>query len=196
MSEEHSEALEGRIFFLEKQEIVVSDFDASEFILDIGGGGAGIIGQMKGKQVVAIDPSKRELQEAAAGPLKVVMDAGDMLFLDDAFEVVTSFFTLMYIRSSEHESIFEEVFRVLASGGRFLIWDVDLPQRLDAEKDVVAFYLNIKLPDREIETGYGTKWPEQRQGLPYYKEKAERVGFISSAHGQNGRVFFLELQKP
>jgi ubiquinone/menaquinone biosynthesis C-methylase UbiE len=196
MSEEHSEVSEDSIFFFEKQEVIVNDFDASRLILDIGGGGEGIIGQMKGKQVVAIDPNRRELEGAADGPLKIVMDAGDMLFLDDSFDVVTSFFTLMYIKGPEHEKIFEEVFRVLVSGGRFLIWDVDLPRCLDEEKDIVAFYLNIKLPDREIETGYGTKWPEQRQGLLYYKEIAGRVGFIASDHKENGRVFYLELQKP
>ena len=196
MSEEHSEVSEDRIFFLEKQEVIVNDFDASRLILDIGGGGGGIIGKMKGKQVVAIDPSRRELEGTDDGPLKIVMDAGDMLFLDGAFDVVTSFFTLMYIEGSDHEKIFEEAFRVLVSGGRFLIWDVDLPQCSDEEKDIVAFYLTIKLPNREVETGYGTKWPEQRQGLPYYKEIAERVGFIASNHEESGRVFSLELQKP
>ena len=196
MSEEHPDASEDRIFFLEKQKIVVNDFDASSFILDIGGGGEGVIGQMKGKQVVAIDPSRRELQEAADGPLKIVMDARDMLFLDDTFDAVTSFFTLMYIKGSEHESVFAEVFRVLAPGGRFLIWDVDLPQCLDKDKDIVAFYLSIKLPDRGIETGYGTKWPERSQGLPYYEEIAKRAGFIVSARWGHGRVFHLELQKP
>ena len=196
MSEGHPEVSEDRIFFLEEQEVKVNDFDASGFILDIGGGGEGIIGQMKGKQVVAIDPSRRELEGTDDGPLKIVMDAGDMLFLDGAFDVVTSFFTLMYIEGSDHEKIFEEAFRVLVSGGRFLIWDVDLPQCSDEEKDIVAFYLTIKLPNREVETGYGTKWPEQRQGLPYYVEIAERVGFIASNHEESGRVFSLELQKP
>ena len=196
MSEGHSEVSEDRIFFLDSQQVIVDDFDASRLILDIGGGGEGVIGQMKGKQVVAIDPSRRELEEAADGPLKIVMDAGDMLFLDDTFDVVTSFFTLMYIEGSEHEKVFEEVFRVLMSKGRFLIWDADLPQCLDEERDIVAFHLNIKLPDREVETGYGTKWPEQRQGLPYYREIAERVGFIASHHKEDGRIFYLELQKP
>ena len=196
MSEEHPEVSKDRIFFVEKQEVIVNDFDVSGLILDIGGGGEGIIGQMKGKQVVAIDPSRRELEEAAEGPLKIVMDASEMLFLDDAFDVVTSFFTLMYIQASDHEKTLEEVFRVLVSGGRFLIWDVDLPGCLDEEKDIVAFYLNIKLPDREIDTGYGTKWPEQRQGLPYYMEIAERVGFITSDHKESRRVFYLELRKP
>jgi len=196
MREKHSEVSEDRVFLLEKQKVIVNNFDASGLILDIGGGGEGIIGQMKEKQIVAIDPNRRELGEAASGPLKIVMDAGDMLFLDNAFNVVTSFFTLMYIEGSEHEKIFKEVFRVLVSEGRFLIWDVDLPQSLDEEKDIVAFHLNIKLPEREIETGYGTKWPEQRQGLPYYKEIAERVGLTVSDHKESGQVFYLELRKP
>jgi ubiquinone/menaquinone biosynthesis C-methylase UbiE len=95
MSEDHPQFSEDQIYFFEKQEVVVHHFDASRFILDIGGGGEGIIGQMKGQQVVAIDPNRRELEEAAEGPLKVVMDAGDMLFLDASFEVVTSFFTVI-----------------------------------------------------------------------------------------------------
>jgi len=196
MSDEHAEASKDHIFFLEKQEATVDGFDALGLILDIGGGGEGIIGQLKGEQVVAIDPSKRELAGAPDGPLKIVMDAREMLFLDSAFKTVTSFFALMYIRGSEHEQVFKEVYRVLVSGGRFLIWEVELPPCLDKETDVVAVRLNIKLPDREIETGYGTRWPEQMQGLPYYKEIAERVGFVASAHKESGRVFSLELQKP
>jgi ubiquinone/menaquinone biosynthesis C-methylase UbiE len=127
---------------------------------------------MKGQQVVAIDPSRQELQEAADGPLKIVMDAGELMFLDGTFDVVTSFFTLMYIKSSKHQKVLGEVFRVLTSEGRFLIWDAELPRCLDDSKDIVAFYLSIELPDRKIETGYGTKWPESSQGLAYYKKIA------------------------
>jgi ubiquinone/menaquinone biosynthesis C-methylase UbiE len=196
MSEDHPQFSEDQIYFFEKQEVVVHHFDASRFILDIGGGGEGIIGQMKGQQVVAIDPNRRELEEAAEGPLKVVMDAGDMLFLDASFEVVTSFFTLMYINGAKHEKVFQEAFRVLESGGRFLIWDVELPPCLDEGKDIVAFFLNIKLPDREVETGYGADWPEQTQGLSYYMELAEKVGFTVSDQKENGRLFYLKLRKP
>lgn len=41
-------------------------------ILDIGGGGEGIIGQVLGDKVVTIDKLKEELEEAPEGPLKVV----------------------------------------------------------------------------------------------------------------------------
>ena len=139
MSDQPPEISEERLFFFEKQEIVVNDFDSAGYILDIGGGGEGVIGKLKGKQVIAIDPSKRELEEAAAGPLKIVMDARDLQFLDGSFSTATSFFTLMYIKAPDHEKVFNEVFRVLAPGGVFLIWDVIFPQRPDANKDVAVF---------------------------------------------------------
>jgi SAM-dependent methyltransferase len=196
MGAEQPEPSEDSIYFLEKQKVSVGAFEACGFILDIGGGGEGIIGQVKGKQVVAIDPSRRELLEAADGPLKVVMDARDLMFLDETFGVVTSFFTLMYIKGPEHGKVFREVLRVLEPGGRFLVWDVELPARQEEARELVAFYLRVLLPDREIDTGYGTHWPAQIQGLAYYKDLAEVVGFDVSAHEQNGRVFFLELRKP
>ena len=45
-------------------------------ILDIGGGGEGIIGKLKGEQVVAIDPNKRELEEAARRPRSGIVHLG------------------------------------------------------------------------------------------------------------------------
>ena len=99
MSECH--ASEEEILFLEKQEVTVENFDALGHILDIGGGVEGIIGVLKGSQVVAIDPSSRELKEAAPGPLKIVMDARELKFLDDTFNTATAFYTLMYIHSGE-----------------------------------------------------------------------------------------------
>ena len=73
MEDHHPEISEDRIIFFERQEVVVDDFEAPGYILDIGGGGEGIIGRLKGEQVIAIDPNRRELEGAAGGPLKIVM---------------------------------------------------------------------------------------------------------------------------
>jgi len=62
MTDHHPEISEGRLFFFEKQEIVVENIDASGYILDIGGSEEGIIGRLKGEQVIAIDPNRRELE--------------------------------------------------------------------------------------------------------------------------------------
>ena len=66
---------------LDTQEISLSDFPASGWILDLGGGGEGVIGQLKREQVIAIDPNRSELEEAAEGPLNIVMEAKELQFL-------------------------------------------------------------------------------------------------------------------
>ena len=59
MRDDHHPIIEEeRITYFEKKEIIVEDFAASGMILDIGGGGEGVIGTLKGKQVVAIDQSR------------------------------------------------------------------------------------------------------------------------------------------
>ena len=196
MSKNHSEQNMDHIFFLEPQEIVINDFDANGFILDIGGGGEGVVGQLKPDQVIAIDPNQKELEEAAEGPLKIVMDAADLKFLDNAFQTVTSFFTLMYIKNDQHEKVFQEIFRVLDTGGRFLVWDLEIPTCLDESKDVVAAYLKVKLPDKEIQTGYGTRWPEKSKDFTHYKSIAEKVGFVVEWQEINGHMIQMALTKP
>jgi len=49
MSDHQREVSEDRIFFLEKQEVAVNDFDAPGYILDIGGGGEGVIRKTEGR---------------------------------------------------------------------------------------------------------------------------------------------------
>lgn len=196
MSEDHPEISEDRLFFFEEQEVIVSDIDAPGYILDIGGGGEGVIGRLKGERVVAIDPNRRELDQAPAGPLKIVMDATDLRFLDGAFSAATSFFTLMYIKGSDHQKVFGEVFRVLQPSGRFFIWDVIFPLRLDPEKDVAVVSLLVKLPDEEIAAGYRHLWPVEGRDLSYYMRLAKDAGFNVVAQDVKDRAFFLELQRP
>ena len=194
MNEGHT--ADENVLFWPMQDIVVDDFDASGHILDVGGGGEGVIGQLKGEQVIAIDRQRRELEEAAPGGLKIVMDATDLQFLDCTFETVTAFFSLLYIQDGDNRRVFGEVFRVLVPGGRFLIWDAALPTRPDTDKDVVAVMLTVKLPGREIQTGYGVRWPSEERGVAYYVRLAQGVGLEVIGQRQDDRLFYLELRKP
>ncbi|UCE21095.1 MAG: class I SAM-dependent methyltransferase [Candidatus Aminicenantes bacterium] len=179
-----------------RQTVTVEDFSAEGFILDIGGGGEGVIGQLKGQQVIAIDISKRELEEAPPGPLKIVMDARDLKFLDNTFNTATVFYTFMYIASSDHQKVFEELQRVLTPGGRLLIWDVIFPERTDKTKNTALFLFTFKLPDREIGTGYGVRRPEGEQGLAHFIELAKKTGFKIVSYKEKDQSFFLEVEKP
>jgi len=185
-----------RFYRFEQQEVEVKDFEAKGYILDIGGGGEGVIGRLKGEQVIAIDISKRELADAPAGPLKVIMDARDLQFLDATFNTSTSFFTLMYVDGSDHPAVFSEIYRVLVPGGRFLIWDVLYPKRTDPDIDIAVVPLEVKLPGEKLGTGYGGGWPEKGRDLAYYIALAETIGFEVISQNEDDLVFYLELKKP
>ena len=196
MEEHHPEISEGRLFYFEQEEVIIEGIHDADLILDIGGGGEGIIGKLKGRQTIAIDLNKQELEEAALGPLKIVMDAADLQFLDESFNTVTSFYTLMYIKDRDNlRQVFTEVYRVLKEGGRFLIWDGILPQRETMDKDVAVFMLAVKLGEDVVNTGYGTLWPEEGRRPTYYVEMARNAGFEVVLQKEEGRRLFLELRK-
>ena len=197
MEQYHAEALENRIHFFPRQEVVVEDFPADGYVLDVGGGGEGIIGILKGERVVAIDVHKCELEEAPAGPLKIVMDATRLQFLDAAFGAATAFFSLMYVRdTSDIQKIFGEVFRVLRPGAPFLVWDASLPRRVDERKDFYGIRLSVRIAGREIRAGYGQPWSRQKRTLPFYLNLARDAGFRVVEQKADRRVLFMRLQKP
>ena len=188
-----------KMHIYERQDFVVDDFQASGHILDIGGGGEGIIGQMKPAQVIAIDLSKRELEEAPPGPLKIVMDATDLKFLDASFDTVTAFFSLMYMRPEIQKKAFAEAFRVLRPGGRWMVWDAAIPLALEKDTRGPVFRFRFHLPGKVVETGYGTLWPDKAMDLDYYKTLAREAGFRIIRAGEQPGVFqtlTLELHKP
>ena len=180
----------------EQVALEVEDFESEGFILDIGGGGEGVIGRLKGKDVVAIDIRRDELEEAVEGPLKIVMDATDLKFLGDSFNTATAFFSLMYVRSQEDQrKIFEEIWRVLNSGGYFHMWDVDLSERPETDKEMYVVFLRYRVGEDEIGTGYGQRWPDEPRSRGYYIALAEAVGFRLIRSEQNKHTFYLLLQK-
>jgi SAM-dependent methyltransferase len=187
-----------KMHVFERQDLRVDDFEASGYVLDIGGGGEGIIGRMKPNQVVAIDLYKRELLESPPGPLKIIMDATDLKFLDESFATVTAFFSLMYMKPDVQRKVFAEAYRVLKPGGRWLIWDAVLPATLDPSTKGVIFRFTFQLPGESVRTGYGTFWPEKPMDLAYYRSLAEEAGFsVSAAREMEGgfRTLRLELRK-
>jgi len=98
-------------------------------------------------------------------------------FLDGTFNMVTAFYSLMYMTAEDHRRVFNEVYRVLTKEGVFKIWDVQLTHQGDTDKPGFVIPIEVILPDRKISTGYGSHWPKESYGLNYYIKIAEQTGF-------------------
>jgi SAM-dependent methyltransferase len=187
-----------QVLYHPKLEVVLPDFAAEGLILDIGGGGEGVIGRAKGPQVVAIDLSKQELIDAPGQPLlKIVMDARDLKFLDGAFATATVFFTFMYINPADHAKVLAEIHRVLRPGGRALVWDPVFPKKTSPNQVYVLFPLHVKLPSgKDVNTGYGVKLAEREgRGAAELLEPAKAAGFEVLQQKDDKGWYFVELKK-
>ena len=92
-------------------------------ILDLGGGGEGVIGRIYGRAVTAIDIRPDELEDAPGDFERICMDARQLEFPDGCFDAVTAFYFLMYLFPGDRGAVFSEAARVLKSGGRMYVWD-------------------------------------------------------------------------
>ncbi len=184
-----------RIFAIKEQKVNLSNIRLEGLILDIGGGGQGVIGQFKKDKVIAIDHNKRELEEAPEGGLKIIMDAGELKFLNNTFDTVTSFFTFMYIPKSEHQKIFKETYRVLKKDGNLVLWDVIIPKRENQIYEMFSLPLKIKINDIELDAGYGVFWGKKEQNLEYFQKLSKKVGFSEVEFISDDQIFYLRVKK-
>lgn len=148
-----------------------------KLILDIGGGGEGIIGKVYGRNVIAIDRELEELEETKNKSIKIVMDACEMKFSSRQFEVTTSFFSLMYMNNKEKEKAILEINRVLKPGGIFEIWDTNIPIYKGGDQDIYVLQLQINLETEIINTGYGVIMDDQGQNVAELKKLLMKSGF-------------------
>lgn len=159
-------------------------------ILDIGGGGEGIIGRIYKSQVTAIDNRQEELDGAPEGFTKLLMDACDLEFEDNIFDNVSLFYTLMYIDKSKHIKVIKEAYRVLKKGGKLYIWDTNIK-----EANPFLVELNIDVGDAVINTTYGVYKENAFQDKDYYKSICEELGFYLIAESLDNDQFYLLLKK-
>lgn len=159
-------------------------------ILDVGGGGEGIIGRVYGGQVTAIDRLAEELAEAPDGPVKLVMDARALAFPDGCFDHATAFFSFMFMSGDDYGAVAHEVFRVLRPGGHFLIWDAAF---LQANPFLIE--LAIDAAGQAVHTTYGIVRDEP-QSAELLAAAMRQAGFSLECVSLDESVFFMDCKKP
>jgi ubiquinone/menaquinone biosynthesis C-methylase UbiE len=143
-----------------KQHISIQEIPTGR-VIDIGGGGEGVIAQAGGARVVAIDKRSSEIYEArdkARDVPWVVADAAALPFAGHSFDNATAFFSCMYMPGDLQEKVFSETRRVLKEGGQFWIWDAHMAPK----GKVFAIRLQVDSPAMHtINTIYGVKAKSQ-----------------------------------
>ena len=159
-------------------------------ILDIGGGGEGIIGSIYQSQVTAIDNRQDELDEAPEGFVKLLMDACNLEFDDESFENVTIFYTLMYIKKEQQSKAIQEAYRVLENEGNLYIWDTNIKSA-----NPFLVNLNINTGTSIVNTTYGIYKGDAFQDDKYFKSICENVGFKLVDEFIENNQFYLHFTK-
>ena len=183
-----------RLHVAEPQRVRVEDvFEDDDRILDLGGGGEGVIGQLRGPQVVAVDIRKEELDGAPSGPIKVVADARDLPFPEGSFDAATAFYFLMYVPATDRAAVLREAHRVLRPGGTFRIWDAAIPASGSRARKTFVVPVRAELPERTIRTLYGVRWGGHEMSTDAIAQAAKEAGFTLARAEQAGASFFLTL---
>lgn len=123
------------------------------------------------------------------------MDAKELSFLDNSFDAVTSFFTMMYIDNNHHEKVFKEIYRVLKKNGEFILWDAIIPEYDGGRKDIFVVQLEISTPIKVIKTGYGVSRIGQAQDIQYFVRLGESLGFKVIKEKVKDQIYKINFKK-
>ena len=160
-------------------------------ILDIGGGGEGVIGRLYGRQVIAIDCCQVELDEVNNESQKILMDATKMEFPERTFDYITSFYTLMFMNESDQQKTLCEATRVLKETGEIHIWDCHISS---AYPNPFCVDVDVCLPDQKIHTTYGIV-KQDVQSEASIKALCQKAGLQIIDLKTNGLHFYMRCKK-
>ena len=173
---------------------IIDPFTTEDRIIDLGGGGEGVIGQLRGTQVTAVDKRQDELDEAKDGPIKVCADAKELPFKDEEFTAATYFYFLMYVPKDDLSKIFKETYRVLKTGSKLYIWDVTIPKK-NKNKKLFVVPLKVSFKDITVKTAYGVPWEHRELNKEMLVEIAHKNGFKVESKIETGKTFEIVLVK-
>lgn len=166
--------------------------DIAGRILDLGGGGEGVIGRVYGRAVTAIDIRPDELEDAPGDFERICMDARSLEFPDGCFDAVTAFYFLMYLFPEDRGAVFSEAARVLKSGGRMYVWDAAY---CSAFPEPHLVELNIDAAGERISTTYGVLGEGMCLSRDDVLSRAVEAGLAPVEARAGGGYFYLVFEK-
>lgn len=166
--------------------------DIAGRILDLGGGGEGVIGRVYGRAVTAIDIRPDELEDAPGDFERICMDARSLEFPDGCFDAVTAFYFLMYLFPEDRGAVFSEAARVLRPGGKLHVWDASYSS---ASPGPHLVELEIDAAGEPISTTYGVLGEGMELSSGELLRCAENAGLVPVSKTQFGEHFYLIWEK-
>lgn len=149
----------------------------AHLVLDIGGGGEGLVSRIAGKRVCAIDYRISEIYEAQIhNPQShwFVADGRYLPFNERTFDLVTLWFSLGYMSTLNIKRVvLREAFRALKGNGKISI----LASKIDCFEERFIFHALFTLPDGTTsKIGYGVKG-DQNQTIESTCAILKEIGF-------------------
>ncbi|MHA1480428.1 MAG: class I SAM-dependent methyltransferase [Candidatus Thorarchaeota archaeon] len=145
-------------FEVPQQEITLDKIPGSGLIIDIGGGGEGLVSRIEGTRVCAVDIRMSEIREARIHNPPAnwfACDGQRLCFNDCSFQIATLWFSLGYMSDWRiKENVMKEVHRVLEKDGLVSI----RASKIDCDEERLVFRVIYTLPNGTLsQTGYGIK---------------------------------------
>lgn len=183
-------------FEVPMQEITLNQISGTGRIIDIGGGGEGLVSRIEGQRVCALDRRISEVREARIHdpPVNWIVGDGQMIsFRNSVFQVATSWFSFGYMPSWEvKKRVMQEVHRVLEINGVYSI----IACTIECEEEAYIFRVTYTLPDGTLsQTGYGVRGG-QGQTPSTVAKLLDEVGFTDIEISDNGYWFKIIARKP
>jgi ubiquinone/menaquinone biosynthesis C-methylase UbiE len=159
------------------QKIELEDISGFDRVLDVGAGGEGLAARIGKEQVYGIDIRVSEIKEVKSKNVDcnwVVCDARKLCFKNETFDLITAWFSLMYItRTEDKTQVLSECKRTLRKGGVLNIKDANV----DVLEDVFVLNAQFKLCNGElVNTSYGVSG-SQKQNKDLFKIELTKLGF-------------------
>ena len=181
-----------KLLFTKAEKIMIETIPTGS-VVDIGGGGEGVIAQIGKEKITVIEKRQDEIDEAKSkSPTSewVLADATSLDFDSGNFDNATAFFSGMYMTLETFDNVCKEVYRVLKNKGEFWIWDAKIAE----SKGLFIIRLSITLPNgKKVRTGYGSGI--KTRSLTEIEQSLRNANFQIEVISNYKKWFFLKAKK-